>query len=439
MTIAKDQLIKLLGRTDNAVSYEQARDLLDHPDTDVRIALATRADLEPEILYFLARDPDSIVRRAIAVNPNTPQKAHLLLAEDAVEEVRSDLADRVGNLLPELSDEEKEKAYRATHQVMTLLARDQLPRVRRVLSEALKQVPTAPRDIVLTLAKDRDTDVASPILEYSPVLTDDDLLEVISSSPLSASLAAISRRNGVSHAVSDAIFHTGDSSAVASLLNNQSAQIREETLDAIITAAPEQNSWHEPLVHRRDLNSKAALRIAEFVADSLIQQLASRTDFEPGTVDRLKDVVHTRLKKEQSKETLLSPDINSDSLDSDSLALAQQQVDAMNKQGVLLTHHVLSALDDGNLSFALIATASLADVDVHAVRAVINAHSAKGAQAVAWKAGFTAEEAVHLQMALARVPPGDIITPRPDGNYDATESEMQWQIELFVEEAKTNA
>lgn len=439
MTVAKDQLIKLLGRTDHAVSYEQARDLLDHPDLEVRIALARRADLEPEILFFLARDPDPAVRRSIAVNPNTPQKAHLILAEDSAEDVRSDLADRIGNLLPELSEDEKEQAYRATHQVMTLLARDQLPRVRRVLSEALKQVPTAPRDIVLTLAKDRDTDVASPVLEYSPVLSDDDLIEVIASSPLSASLAAISRRNGVSHDVSDAIFHTGDSAAVASLLNNDSAQIREETLDAIITAAPEQNSWHEPLVHRRELNSHAALRIAEFVADSLIKELASRTDFAPGTVDRLKDVVRTRLQKEKSKETLLPPDMNSESLDADSLALAQQQVDTMNKQGVLLVHHVMTALDDGNLSFALVGTAHLAGVDAQAVRAVVNARSAKGAQAIAWKAGFSAEEAVHLQMALVRVPPGDIITPRPDGTFDATESEMMWQIELFVDEAKENA
>ncbi len=439
MTQAKDQLIKLLGREDHAINYEQARDLLDHEDVEVRTALAQRTDLEPEILYFLCRDPDTVVRRAVAVNPSTPQKAHLLLAEDSADDVRSDLADRLGNLLPDLSEDEKEKAYMAAHQAMTLLARDQLPCIRRVLSEALKQVPTAPRDIILTLAHDRDTDVASPVLQYSPVLTDEDLFEVIASSPLSASLAAISKRHGVSHTVSDAIFHTGDSAAVASLLGNQSAQIREETLDAIISAAPEQNAWHEPLVRRRELNSNAALRIAEFVADSLIQELANRTDFAPGTVERLKDVVHNRLQKDTSKETLLPPDMDAETLDEDSLALAQQQVDALSEQEALTKEDVITALDDGNLSFAMVGTAKLAEMDVNAVRAVVNAHRAKGAQAIAWKAGFTAEESMHLQMALMRIPPSDIIMPRADGTYDATESEMLWQIELFTEEANANA
>ena len=433
------KLVKLLGRKDHAINYEQARDLLDHPDVEVRMALARRADLEPEILFFLARDPDSTVRRAVAVNANTTQKAHLILVEDSDEEVRTDLADRLGNLLPDLSDDEKEKAYRATHQVMALLARDQLPRIRRVLSEALKLIPTAPRDVILTLAHDRDTDVAIPVLEYSPVLSDDDLLEVISSSPLSASLAAISRRPRVSYNVSDSIFHTGDSAAVASLLGNDSAQIREETLDAIITAAPEQESWHEPLVHRRELNTKAALRIAEFVADSLIEELASRTDFVPGTVERLKDVVRNRLEKEQHRDTLLPPDMESESLGPESIALAQQQVDSMTERGLLLTHHILTALDDGNISFAMVGTAHLAGIDAQAVRAVINARSPKGAQAVAWKAGFTAEEAVHIQMALVRVPPGNVIMSRADGSYDAAESEMVWQIEMFVDEAKQSA
>ncbi len=72
MKLAKDQLVKLLGRDDHAINYEQARDLLDHPDAEVRIALGQRADLEPGILFFLARDPDTAVRRAVAIHPSTP-------------------------------------------------------------------------------------------------------------------------------------------------------------------------------------------------------------------------------------------------------------------------------------------------------------------------------------------------------------------------------
>ena len=65
---AKDRLIHLLGIPGQRISYEQARDLLDHPEVEVRRALAERGDLEPEILFFLARDSDTIVRRSIAAN-----------------------------------------------------------------------------------------------------------------------------------------------------------------------------------------------------------------------------------------------------------------------------------------------------------------------------------------------------------------------------------
>lgn len=436
MTAAKDQLVRLLGRKDHAISYEQARDLLDHPEQEVRLALAERHDLEPEILFFLARDPDTDVRRAIASNPNTPQKAHVTLAEDSEDVVRTELADRLGKLMPDLSEDDKDKAWRATHQALALLARDQLPMVRRVLSETLKQVPTAPRDIILTLANDRDADVAAPVLQYSPVLSDEDLLEVIASSPLSASLTAISQRYGVSHTVSDAIFHSGDTAAVATLLRNDSAQIREETLDAIITAAPDRTAWHEPLVHRRDLNPAAALRIAEFVADSLIQDLANRADFPADTVENLKNVVHKKLRKDQTSENLLASDPDSDLSDPDSFALARQQVESLVQQGLLMTHHVVSAIDSENTSFALVATASLADIPIEAVKAIVYSRSAKAMQALSWKAGFSAEDSVHLQLSFGRVPPTDIISPKPDGTYDAAESEMTWQIELFMEEAR---
>jgi uncharacterized protein (DUF2336 family) len=240
MTPTKDRLVHMLGLQGQKVTYEQARALLDHPDAAVRLALAERDDLEPEILYFLARDPDTAVRRAIAGNAVAPIKAALILANDADDNVRTDLADRVGRLVPGLTREQQAVAWRSVHQVLGLLARDQLPRVRRALSEALKALPDAPHDIVLMLATDTESTVAAPVLEFSPVLTDEDLQAVIQASPMTAQLAAISRRLNVGEEVSHAIVGTGNVDAITALLKNASAQIREETLDAIIDASPPQ-------------------------------------------------------------------------------------------------------------------------------------------------------------------------------------------------------
>jgi uncharacterized protein (DUF2336 family) len=431
---AKDRLIHLLGIPGQKISYEQARDLLDHPEVDVRRALAERSDLEPEILFFLARDSDTAVRRSIAANAATPEKASLLLAADDDADVRSDLADRLGKFLPGLSGDEQEKARRTIHQVLILLARDQLPRVRRALSEALKAVPNAPHDVVLTLATDTEATVATPVLEFSPVLTDEDLHAVIQASPLTAQLVAISRRINVGEEVSNAIVGSGNIDAITALLKNKSAQIREETLDAIIDAAPRQAWWHEPLVHRPNLNAKAALRIAEFVAASLVQELARRTDLDPTTITTLGKLVKDKLRKDDEKVGLAADDPD-ETLAEDALTMAQRQVEVLARAGKLSTRSVMQLAADGPSPMVVAALAHLADLPLRAVAEVVRTASAKGMLAVAWAADFTAEESAQLQLKVARVTPESMIRPRAGGGFDATEAELEWQLEMFQEAA----
>ncbi len=431
---AKDRLKHLLGLPGQKVTYEQARDLLDHPEVEVRRALAERADLEPEILFFLARDTDTVVRRSIAVNETAPAKAALLLAADDDADVRSDLADRLGRVLPGLAVDEHEKAWRTIHQVLILLARDQLPRVRRALSEALKSVPNAPHDVVFTLATDTEATVATPVLEFSPVLTDEDLQAVIQASPLTAQLVAISRRLNVGEEVSNAIVGTGNVDAITSLLKNKSAQIREETLDAIIDAAPRQVWWHEPLVHRPNLNSKAALRIAEFVAASLVQELARRSDLDPDTILSLGKMVQDKLRKDDEKGGLVQDD-PADALAPDSLKMAARQVEALARAGKITTRAVMKMANDGATPMVVASLAHLSDLPLAAVAEVVRTASAKGMLAVGWAGDFTAEEAAQLQLKVARVTPEALIRPRAGGGFDATESELEWQLDMFQDMA----
>lgn len=52
----------LEGSNDARISYDEACALARHDDPDVRRRLAERPDTMPEILYFLAEDPDPRVR-----------------------------------------------------------------------------------------------------------------------------------------------------------------------------------------------------------------------------------------------------------------------------------------------------------------------------------------------------------------------------------------
>jgi uncharacterized protein (DUF2336 family) len=432
MSSAKNRIVHLLGLPGQRITYEQARDLLDHPDPDVRRDLAQRGDLEPEILFYLSSDPDPRVRRVTAANEATPAKASLLLASDADADVRCDLAERIGRVVPGLSPVEKARAWRAVHQVLMLLARDQLPRVRRVLADALHTVPDAPHEVIVTLARDPETSVAAPVLEFSPVLTDEDLLAVIASSPMTASLMAISRRLNVGEEVSHALVGTGHVEVITALLRNESAQIREETLDAIIDAAPHQPVWHEPLVQRRDLHGAAALRIAGFVAMSLLQKLAQRQDFDPATLAALQRAVHDRLRREGG----LAPEEGP--LSDAALALAERQAAELARRGKLTEKHILKVAAE-NVPLVAAAIARLSDLPIGCVVEAINAASAKGVLAICWAADFSAEAAAQIQLKVARVPPDAVIAPRPGGGFDATEAELQWQIDLFRDLARKRA
>lgn len=85
---------------DQPLSYDQAKKMAQDKVENVRRDLASRTDVEPEILYFLAEDPSAEVRRRIASNKATPVPADLLLAKDADKEVRGDLAEKIALLAP---------------------------------------------------------------------------------------------------------------------------------------------------------------------------------------------------------------------------------------------------------------------------------------------------------------------------------------------------
>lgn len=112
------------------ISYDTAKEMVRDGDPEVRRILATRDDLKPEILYFLAEDSEAAVRLAVANNLTAPRKADVLLAKDEDATVRGDLAGKIARLAPGLSPDEQDKARKATYETLEMLAKDQITRVR---------------------------------------------------------------------------------------------------------------------------------------------------------------------------------------------------------------------------------------------------------------------------------------------------------------------
>ena len=87
-------------------------------------------------------------------------------------------------MAPGLSQEGKDQLYKLTFEILDALAHDELPRVRQIVSEEIKRSDSIPRDIVEHLARDVELVVSAPILQYSPLLGDKELIEIIESAPV---------------------------------------------------------------------------------------------------------------------------------------------------------------------------------------------------------------------------------------------------------------
>ncbi|MFQ5766187.1 MAG: DUF2336 domain-containing protein [Rhodospirillales bacterium] len=409
------------GARGKASAYEGAKELARHEDWTVRRELAARPDLRPEILYFLAEDPAPEVRRKIAANATTPAQADLLLAGDADDGVRGDLAAKIAALAPDLSADEQDKVRHMAYEALTLLARDQATRVRQILAEALKDVAGAPPEVIGRLARDAELLVAAPVLRFSPVLTDADLLEIIGSDPASGRLAAISERDGVAEPVVDAIVATDDEEAVALLLANPSAQIREQTLDWIIDRAPKVEPWHAPLVRRPRLPARAVARLAEFVAHDLLEALRQREDLDPDVLAEVRDVVARRLAEEAG------PPLPAEESTPEG---ALKRIKELWDTGRLDEDAVADAIKTGDRELTIAALAAMAGLEVAMVRTVIGTGSAKGMVAIAWKAGLSAMLAETLQQKLARVPPDHLLRAR-GADYPLDTDALEWQLDFI--------
>ena len=244
-----------------AISYEEAKRLARDGDPKVRARLADRDDIRPEILYFLAEDDSPEVRCRIASNRKTPHQADLILARDRNEAVR----------------------------------------VRQVVAETLKDVASAPVGVIQQLARDAEEVVSCPVLEFSPLLSDQALLDIIEEGCASGRLTSISRRKGVGERIADAIVATEEQDAITELLENKSAQIREETLDGLVNSALEVTAWHAPLVKRPALSLKAIKKLVSFVVHALLDILEAREDLDKKTARAVAKEVQRRLEKDEKK------------------------------------------------------------------------------------------------------------------------------------------
>ncbi|MHA1598052.1 MAG: DUF2336 domain-containing protein, partial [Alphaproteobacteria bacterium] len=254
------------------------------------------------------------------------------------------------------------------------------------------------------------------VLEFSPVLTVEDILEIIASEPVNGALSAVSKRRDLGESVAAAIAATGDVDAVSEMLSNPSAQIREETLNDLIDKAIDIDTWQDPLTRRPQLPAGAAVRLARFVANNLLDNLTARHDLDPETADEVRSVVNRRLAEDTSE-----------SIPADKMKRARE----LKKNGGLDEDILNDALQSDDLQFASAVLVVLSGLTEEVVAKTVATRNAKGIVAIGWKSGQPPWIIEQLQLRLCKIPADDVLRPAEGEDYPLTEDEMNWQIDFL--------
>lgn len=381
-----------------------------------RVRRAVSEGAAPAELASLARDPDVLVRAAVAINRSCAPEVDRILVQDGDERVRALLAGRVARLIPELGSRDRLGAAEHVRTMLLVLVQDTAVRVRAAIADAVKSMPEAPRELILRLAHDTAVQVSDPVLRLSPVLTDADLLALLARPPHAQTDHAVAARPDLGPSVTDAIALHATAPAVALMLANPSAQIRESTLDSLVERASAHAAWQAPLVRRPTLSAHAAETLARFVAGPLLEALSQRNDLDPAV--------------KQLIERQVAASLNQQSGEPDDAAIITELV-RLKASKALEEGVLLEAARMGQLRRVAATLAVASGIPLSTIDRVIDLRNAKALISVVWRAGFSMRAGKVVQSTLGQLAPSLILAAAVDGGFPLSEEEMRLQLELL--------
>jgi len=210
------------------------------------------------------------------------------LAAEPSAENRADIAQKVSAVVVagRLSPAERSLA----NAIFAVLARDAAILVRRRLAESLSYHADPPDGVMRQLVFDA-IEVAGPLLEASPALSDGDLIAVIDRCPRGHA-RAIARRPAVSGPVSNALAATGDEDVIADLLDNAGAAIVEPTYHLIVDTLGSVPRIMDLVSLRQILPAAVDERVVVLVSEDARRRLLAREAISPAELDVL--MLHAR-------------------------------------------------------------------------------------------------------------------------------------------------
>jgi uncharacterized protein (DUF2336 family) len=268
-----------------------------------------------------------------------------------------------------LNDSERQLA----EDIFRTMVKDAEVRVREALAAHLKACPDVPHDVALSLAQDVDS-VSLPMLKFSEVLTDQDLIEIVRSQG-TAKQEAVAQRAQVSSKVAGALIDTKNETAVARLVANEGAELDDKALKRVIKDYKDNSAISDSLARRANLPPAISEQLVSAVTKQLESYLKKKAELPADQVSNL--ILQAR---ERATVSLISDGSSDDEL--------EQMVQRLHENGRLTASLILRALCMGDMNFFEAAMARLAGVPVQNARVLIHDKGTLGLESVYLRAGL---------------------------------------------------
>ncbi|HEX4196117.1 MAG TPA: DUF2336 domain-containing protein [Caulobacteraceae bacterium] len=270
-----------------------------------------------------------------------------------------------------LTDEDRKVA----DEILRVMAGDAAELVRRALAVTLKSSPMVPHDVAVKLAKDVDS-VALPILNFSPVFTDQDLCEIVRvGGPIRQ--VAIASRPMLSENVTTTIVEHGVEKAVQTACANDNASFAERTLQTVVERFARSEAVLSAVAYRRALPLAVTEKLITVVSDQLRDHLINHHALTPEMALQIAMGSRERATIDLVDQAGRTPDVKS-------------FVGHLHKAQRLSASLLLRALAHGHMTFFEWGVAELAGVPHHRTWLMIHDAGPLGLKAIYDRAGLPA-------------------------------------------------
>ncbi len=166
---------------------------------------------------------------------------------------------------------------------------------RTHVAKLLAPLERAPGTVVAKLANDR-IEVASPLLEFSNVLSDDDLIDIVAHQSEEHRVAIASRPN-VPERVGEAIVEHGGQESVVRLVRNSGAELGQATLERLVERAGTDAEIAADLRGRSDIDWRTLQGEINSAGGKVLSTIApTDASVDPAIMGKVNAVVYNRMR-----------------------------------------------------------------------------------------------------------------------------------------------